>query len=85
MTVAKPIPAIYNKGRFTVAENLDLPENTKLYLLLIDPISEADFEQLESEQVAADDYFKFEKENNCIPDVNELEYYNRIASNHEAR
>jgi hypothetical protein len=79
MLAAKPIPAIYQSGCFTLTEKLNLPEKARVYLLLVEPVSEADLIEFESEQAAGEDYLQFEKENNCEPSVEELEYYNRIA------
>jgi hypothetical protein len=81
MIAAKPIPAIYQNGRLTLVEKLNVPENARVYLLLVEPIIEIDIMQFESEQAAGEDYFKFERENNCVPTAEELEYYNRLASN----
>jgi hypothetical protein len=81
MIAARPIPAIYQNGRFTPVEKLNVPENAHVYLLLIEPIVETDFAQFESEQAAGEDYFKFEQENDCVPTMEELEYYSRIAYN----
>ena len=60
---------------------MNVPENVRVYLLLIEPVAETGFAQFESEQAAGTDYFKFEQENNCVPTTEELEYYSRIASN----
>lgn len=81
MIAAKPIPAIYQNGRFTPVQKLNVPENTRVYLLLIEPISETDAAEFESEQAAGEDYSRFERENNCVPSAEELDYYARIASN----
>lgn len=81
MIAAKPIPAIYQNGRLTLVEKLNVPENARVYLLLVEPITETDVVQFESEQAAGEDYFKFERENNCTPTAEELDYYNRLASN----
>ena len=81
MIAAKPIPAVYQNGRLTPYEKLNVPENARVYLLLVEPIVETDVVQFESEQATGEDYFKFEKENNCVPTVEELDYYSRIASN----
>ena len=81
MIAARPIPAIYQNGRFTPVEKLNVPENARVYLLLVEPVTETDFAQFESEQAAGADYFKFEQENNCVPTTEELDYYSRIASN----
>jgi hypothetical protein len=81
MIAAKPIPATYRNGSFTLAEKLNLPENAGVYLLLVEPINESDFSQFKSENAAGADYFQFEMENNCAPTAEELEYYSRIVSN----
>lgn len=81
MTAARPIPAIYQNGRLTPGEKLNVPENARVYLLLVEPIIETDVVQFESEQATGEDYFKFEMENNCVPTAEELDYYNRVVSN----
>jgi len=81
MIAARPIPAIYQNGRLTPIERLNVPENARVYLLLIEPIIEIDMDQFESERAASADYFKFEQEYNCVPLAEELDYYSRIASN----
>ncbi len=81
MIAARPIPAIYQNGRFTPVERLNVPENARVYLLLIEPIIEIDIDQFEGERAASADYFKFEQENNCVRLAEELDYYSRIASN----
>lgn len=84
MIAAKPIPAIYQNGCFTVAEKLNLPDKARVYLLLVEPIVGTDLIQFESEQAAGEDYFRFETENNCAPTAEELEYYKQVAT-HESR
>jgi len=81
MLAARPIAAIYQNGRLTPVAKLNVPENARVYLLLVEPIIETDIVQLESEQATSMDYFKFEKETNCVPTTEELDYYSRIASN----
>ncbi len=80
MIAAKPIPAIYQNGRLTPVEKLNVSENARVYLLLVEPITAADIMQFESEQAAGEDYFQFETKNNCVPTAEELDYYNRSAS-----
>ena len=83
MEMVKPIPAFYRNGKFEPNAKLNLPENTKVYLILVAPFDETELE-IASEQAAAEDYFQFEKENDCVPSDAELKYYYRIAS-HESR
>ena len=84
MKPIKPIAATFRNGQLTLAERLDLPENTQVYVLLIDPIIETEWHQFTGEKASAEDYFQFEKENNCVPTADELEYYNGITR-HESR
>jgi predicted AlkP superfamily pyrophosphatase or phosphodiesterase len=53
---------------------------TRITLPNVKPISETELIQLEGEQAAGADYFRFEMENDCVPSAEELEYYSRIAA-----
>jgi hypothetical protein len=81
--IAKPISAIYKKGHFVPTESLNLPENSYVHLVLVD-FSKIPEKEMEWEKASAQDYFKFEAENECVPSDEELTYYYEIAT-HEAR
>ena len=81
--IAKPISAIYKKGHFVPIESLNLPENSYVHLVLVD-FSKMPEKEMEWEKASAQDYFKFEAENDCVPSDEELTYYYEIAT-HEAR
>jgi len=81
--IAKPISAIFKNGHFVPTEGLDLPENSRVHLILVD-FSKTPEKETEWEKASAQDYFKFEAENDCVPSDEELTYYYEIAT-HEAR
>lgn len=76
--ITKPISAVYQNGYFIPDNELDLPENSRVFLILVEELSE---KQLNSEYSAAKDYFQFERENRCVPSDDELNYYLEIATN----
>ncbi|MCI0494407.1 hypothetical protein L0Z72_05325 [candidate division KSB1 bacterium] len=81
--IAKPISAIYKNGHFVPTERLHLPENSYVQLVLLD-FSKMPEKEMEWEKASAQDYLKFEVENDCVPSDEELAYYYEIAT-HEAR
>ena len=81
--IAKPISAIYKNGHFVPIESLNLPENSHVHLALVD-FSKTSEKEEEWEKASAQDYFKFEAENECVPSNEELTYYYEIATT-EAR
>ena len=87
--ITKPISAVYKNGSFIPDGKLDLPENSRVSLILVDMSTAlsspgSSKEQLNSEYCAAKDYFQFERENQCVPSDDELNYYLEIAT-HETR
>ena len=66
--IAKPISAIYKNGLFIPNERLDIPDNSRVHLLLVD-YSKIPEREIEWEKASAQDYFKFEAENDCVPQM----------------
>jgi len=81
--IAKPIPAIYQKGHLLPLEDLDLPENSRIFFVLLDLSSNnTSMEETRTaiEKASFQDYSKFEMENNCVPSDEELNYYLILAA-----
>ncbi|MDZ7340975.1 MAG: hypothetical protein ONB27_06415 [candidate division KSB1 bacterium] len=64
-------------------EKLPLPGNSYVHLVLVG-FSKMPEKEIVWEKASAQDHFKLDAENNCVPADEELTYYYEIAT-HEAR